>query len=122
MKKKEAYNDVSLDLAPLLNALAHPARLQILLHLAKFDECQAGGIADNIPLARSTVSMHVSKLKEVGLLNAEVRDKFILYSLNQEKFQTVVDLFTDLKLMVTGSLANQQECCTKELDEDLVSQ
>jgi DNA-binding transcriptional ArsR family regulator len=41
------YQDITLKIAPLFDALSHPARLQILIHLAKYRNCPAG----NIPLA-----------------------------------------------------------------------
>jgi DNA-binding transcriptional ArsR family regulator len=50
----------------MLNALSHPARLQIMLHLAKYNGCQARSISERLPLAKSTVSEHLSKLKEAG--------------------------------------------------------
>jgi len=112
-KKTEKYMDLPLDLAPMLHAIAHPARIQIIMHLAKYDECQAGGISENLPLAKSTVSEHLNKLKEVGLIYSTAEQNYLLYSLNQEKYERLVDLFSDFKLLVEGSMANQSECACK---------
>jgi ArsR family transcriptional regulator, arsenate/arsenite/antimonite-responsive transcriptional repressor len=63
-----AYDNISNELSSLLAALAHPARLQILLHLAKYNDCHAGSISEQLPLVKSTVSEHLSKLKKAGLI------------------------------------------------------
>lgn len=78
------YQDISLNLAPLLDALSHPARLQIILHLAKYNDCTAGSISERLPLSKSTVSQHLSKLKEIGLITATPDGICQRYRLNDE--------------------------------------
>jgi len=78
------YQDISLKLAPMLDALSHPARLQIILHLAKYNDCTAGSISERLPLSKSTVSQHLSKLKEIGLITATPDGICQRYRLNDE--------------------------------------
>jgi len=59
-------------LAALARALGHPARVRILRHLLAVDGCVAGELADELPLAASTVSQHLKLLKEAGLIKGEV--------------------------------------------------
>lgn len=59
-------------LATLTRALGHPARVHILRVLLEKKECIAGELADDLPLAASTVSQHLKILKEVGLIKGEV--------------------------------------------------
>ena len=59
-------------LASLAKALGHPARVRILKLLVADDTCIAGELADELPLAASTVSQHLKILKEVGLIKGEV--------------------------------------------------
>ena len=59
-------------LASLARALGHPARVRILKMLVAEDICIAGELADELPLAASTVSQHLKILKEVGLIKGEV--------------------------------------------------
>ncbi len=47
-KTKPEYLQIALQLSPLLNALGHRARVQILLHLAKYHGCSAGSISDRL--------------------------------------------------------------------------
>lgn len=62
------YTHTQTDLSSLLDALSHPARLQIVEHLAQYEECPAGKISEKLPLSKSTVSLHLAKLKETGLI------------------------------------------------------
>lgn len=59
-------------LAALCRALAHPHRVHILRFLLAQEACFAGEIAEQLPLAASTVSQHLSHLKEAGLVVGEV--------------------------------------------------
>jgi ArsR family transcriptional regulator len=59
-------------LAALTRALGHPARVRILKLLLDKDVCIAGELADEVPLAASTVSQHLKVLKEAGLIRGEV--------------------------------------------------
>ena len=78
------YQDISLKLAPMLDALSHPARLQIILHLAKYNGCPAGSISERLPLSKSTVSQHLAKLKAAGIVVATPDGLCQRYSLNHE--------------------------------------
>ncbi|WP_132032962.1 ArsR/SmtB family transcription factor [Aquabacter spiritensis] len=55
-------------LAVQLKALAHPARLKVLAHLARSRTCQCGAIVAGLPLAQSTVSQHIRILCDAGLV------------------------------------------------------
>ncbi len=59
-------------LAELCKALGHPYRVHILRFLMAQQACFAGEIADQLPLAASTVSQHLKHLKDAGLIQGEV--------------------------------------------------
>jgi ArsR family transcriptional regulator, arsenate/arsenite/antimonite-responsive transcriptional repressor len=63
------------DLAAMLKALGHPARLKLVKYLADYGTCYFGDLSDVLPLAPSTISQHVTILKEAGLIegSSEVR-------------------------------------------------
>lgn len=90
------YQDISLKLAPMLDALSHPARLQIILHLAKYNDCTAGSISERLPLSKSTVSQHLSKLKEIGLITATPDGVCQRYRLNEEVMTELSDYYQTL--------------------------
>ena len=59
-------------LATLCRALGHPHRVTILRFLISQRSCFAGEIADQLPVAASTVSQHLKLLKQAGLITGEV--------------------------------------------------
>jgi ArsR family transcriptional regulator len=75
------------DLARMFKAVAHPARLQLLRHLIDYGECYFGSLADVLPLAPSTISNHVSILKEAGLIEGSADVQRVCYCVNQERLQ-----------------------------------
>jgi ArsR family transcriptional regulator len=75
------------DLARMCKALAHPARIQLLRHLIDYGECYFGSLADVLPLAPSTISQHVSILKEAGLVEGASDVQRVCYCVNRERLQ-----------------------------------
>ncbi|MBK9371112.1 MAG: winged helix-turn-helix transcriptional regulator [Deltaproteobacteria bacterium] len=59
-------------LAALCKALAHPHRVHILRFLLAQRACFAGEIAEQLPVAASTVSQHLTQLRDAGLIKGEV--------------------------------------------------
>ncbi|MBQ5949132.1 helix-turn-helix transcriptional regulator [Massilia sp. ST3] len=70
------------DLAALCKAIGHPARLQLLRHLIAHGDCYFGSLADVLPLAASTISKHVSILKETGLIEGSSDVQRVCYCVN----------------------------------------
>ena len=70
-------------LARQLTALAHPARLSIVRHLACADHCSCKDVVAGLPLAQSTVSQHLKVLAEAGLVRREPRPPHSRYSLDR---------------------------------------
>jgi ArsR family transcriptional regulator len=71
--------------ATLFRALADPARVKIVNLLARSDEpvcvCE---FVPAVQLSQPTVSHHLKKLTEAGLLEREERGKWAFYSLSGE--------------------------------------
>jgi ArsR family transcriptional regulator len=67
-----AQADAEEQLATFCKALGHPHRVHILRFLASQQACFAGEIANQLPVAASTVSQHLSLLKDSGLIRGEV--------------------------------------------------
>ncbi len=72
-----------------LAALAHPARLEIVLHLARTDGCGCGDVVDTLPLAQSTVSQHLKVLLEADLITHERKRPRSTYRLNRDALLAV---------------------------------
>ncbi len=65
----------------LLQALADPARLEIVRQLGRSDIVCACDFTDCCGIAQPTVSHHLRVLREAGVLNSERRGTNIYYSL-----------------------------------------
>lgn len=83
------------ELATLARALGHPVRVQVVRILAQRTTCVFGDIADELPLAQSTVSQHVKVLREAGLIRGEVEGPRVCYCLDPEALRR-------LKALVAG--------------------
>ena len=110
--EKNDYQKITKNLAPMLNALSHPARLQIMLHLAKYNGCQARSISERLPLAKSTVSEHLSKLKEAGLIACDLDGTCSNYRLNDTGFELLKTFFAEFLDLVEQQRAEPKKCCT----------
>jgi ArsR family transcriptional regulator len=69
-------------LATLCKALAHPARLQLVRHLAAHGTCYFGNLSDVVGLAPSTTSQHVKVLKEAGLVLGSAQEQRTCYCID----------------------------------------
>jgi len=83
--------------AELFRALADPARVKIVNQLANASErvC-ACEIVPALGLAQPTVSHHLKKLTDAGLLEREQRGKWAFFSLNADALRTLASV-ADLK-------------------------
>lgn len=70
--RKEEFERKEVDVAAFAKALAHPARVAILMTLAEKRECICGDLVLDLPLAQSTVSQHIKALKDIGLIKGTV--------------------------------------------------
>jgi ArsR family transcriptional regulator, arsenate/arsenite/antimonite-responsive transcriptional repressor len=66
--------------AKIIKAMAHPSRLFIIEELSKHERC-VGELTEMIGTDASTVSKHLSVLKNAGLVIDEKRANSIFYSL-----------------------------------------
>jgi len=89
-------------LATLAKALGHPARVRILRFLLQQEECMVGAIAQELPLAQSTVSQHLKVLREAGLIHGEVDGARICYCVHREGLARLGTLLEQLEPFRAG--------------------
>jgi len=83
--------------AELFRALADPARVKIVNQLANASgPVCACEIVPALGLAQPTVSHHLKKLTDAGLLDREQRGKWAYFSLNPDAVRTLASV-VDLK-------------------------
>lgn len=80
------------DLAALCKAIGHPARLKLLRHLIRHGDCYFGSLADVLPLAPSTISKHVSILKDAGLIEGSSDVQRVCYCVRPERLAQLKEM------------------------------
>ena len=85
--KKEKFSKDDVRLAGLAKALSHPARIAILRHLASLETCCFNEISKELPLADSTVSQHMTELKNAGLIQGRVDPPRVKYCINYDNWR-----------------------------------
>ncbi len=87
--EKKYYTGNQEKMARYAKAIAHPARVYILDFLAdNIDKCcYSGDMAEDIPIARSTLSEHLKELKKAGLIQGEINPPYIKYCINKENWE-----------------------------------
>ena len=70
--KENVFTDKQEKIARYSKALGHPVRVFIMDFLVKNTEkcCYSGDMALELPIARSTLSQHLSELKAAGLIQS----------------------------------------------------
>jgi ArsR family transcriptional regulator len=84
-------------LATYGKALSHPVRVFIMDYLANNTErcCYSGDMAENLPIARSTLSEHLKELKKAGLIQGEINPPFIKYCINRENWAEAREMLAE---------------------------
>lgn len=90
------YSDNQKKLARYAKALSHPVRVYIMDYLVKnIDKCcYSGDMAENLPIARSTLSEHLKELKRAGLIQGEINPPYIKYCINRSNWEEAQQLMT----------------------------
>jgi ArsR family transcriptional regulator len=94
--KSEAFTEEQNRIAKLAKAIAHPARVAILEHLAETDACVCGDLVDVLPLAQATVSQHLRELKSAGLIKGSIKGTSMCYCLDKEQWASCINIFDNL--------------------------
>jgi ArsR family transcriptional regulator len=84
------------ELAMLCKALAHPARVQLLNYLSAYGACYFGRLTDVLPLAASTISQHVSVLKQAGLIIGSADEQRVCYCVNADRLARLKQMIGNL--------------------------
>ena len=79
-----------------MKALADPIRREIL-NMLKAGRMSAGAITDHFPVTASSISRHLSVLKEADLIRDTREGKFIYYELNTSVLEEIMLWLTALK-------------------------
>lgn len=105
------YTEKQEKLARFAKALGHPARIAVMQFLARQEECYFGDIHEELPIAKATVSQHLSELKDAGLIQGTIEMPKVKYCINQENWQLAQGLF---KEFFAKTPCKGKGCCGKD--------
>jgi ArsR family transcriptional regulator, arsenate/arsenite/antimonite-responsive transcriptional repressor len=104
------YKEDEIALARFAKALGHPARIAIMKHLASMADCCFTDILNELPIAQSTVSQHLSELKDSGLIKGNIEPPKVMYCIDEVNWKKAQELFYNF-LEGTKSENNSSKCC-----------
>jgi len=82
--------------ADLLKALAHPIRLAIVKGLMKEEGCNVSEMQSCLKIPQSTLSQHLAKLREAGILKSERNGLERNYFVVNDDIIKIVDALSEL--------------------------
>ncbi|MFP3592550.1 ArsR/SmtB family transcription factor [Chryseobacterium sp. SIMBA_038] len=104
--KTDFFTEQQNQIATIAKALGHPARIAIIEHLLKVNECICGDIVNELPLAQPTVSQHLKELKNAGLIKGNIEGNKICYCIDDKAFEVLNTYFSNII-----STVKKQNCC-----------
>ncbi len=102
------YKNNEEQIARYMKALSHPARVAIVRFLASEESCFFGDIHEVLPIAKATVSQHLTELKNSGLIQGEIIPPKVKYCINKEAWSEAKELIDSLMKSV-----NREKMCCK---------
>ena len=95
MQNKKVYTEKQERMARFAKALGHPARIAIMQFLARQEQCYFGDIHEELPIAKATVSQHLTELKDAGLIQGTIEIPKVKYCINRDNWMLAKMLFLE---------------------------
>jgi predicted transcriptional regulator len=89
LTKTEIFTAEQNQLAQVLKAMAHPARIAILQSIIKANACICGDLVEELGLAQATISQHLKELKNAGLIQGTIEGVSICYCIHPENWKLI---------------------------------
>ncbi|SMC35345.1 ArsR/SmtB family transcription factor [Moheibacter sediminis] len=104
--KTEHFTESQNQIATIAKALGHPARIAIVEHLMKVNQCICGDIVNELPLAQPTVSQHLKELKNAGIIKGSIEGNTICYCIDEKTIEILNNYFSKIIQNVSAN-----KCC-----------
>lgn len=95
------------ELAQLLKALGHPARIAILERILASNTCICSNLVEELGLAQATISQHLKELKNANIIQGTIEGVSICYCINPETWK----LLESRMSAFFGSYQSEPTCC-----------
>lgn len=94
--KSDYFSSEQEQTARFAKALGHPVRIAILQLLNNQTCCFHGDMAEELPIAKSTLSQHLNELKDAGLIQGSITPPTVRYCINRENWNLAIRLLNEL--------------------------
>ena len=105
MPKTNYYTAEQEQIARFAKAMGHPVRVAILQLLNTQACCYHGDMAEELPIAKSTLSQHLNELKDAGLIQGNITPPTVKYCIHTENWLKAKALLDTLLI------ANKENTC-----------
>ena len=92
--------------AKIIKAMAHPTRLFIIDELSRGERCVCE-LTDMVGVDVSTISKHLTGMKNAGILKDEKRGSQVFYTL---RVACILDFFSCVEAVLKTSAEDQLKC------------
>jgi ArsR family transcriptional regulator, arsenate/arsenite/antimonite-responsive transcriptional repressor len=96
ISKSDYFTPEQEQTARFAKALGHPVRIAILQLLNSRACCFHGDMADELPIAKSTLSQHLNELKDAGLIKGTITPPTVKYCVDKENWELARKLLNDV--------------------------
>jgi len=83
-------------MADALKALGHPVRLRMVQELKELESCCCADMCECFPQSQSTISQHLSVLKDAGIVSFERDGNKSCFTLNHEVLNEIQTSLSEL--------------------------
>lgn len=83
-------NDLS-----ILKVLSHPIRMQLVIFLIERNYSNVNTMAEHFEIPQSTVSQHLTRLRERNIVNYERKGAEVYYSIDNPKVTAIIKILAD---------------------------
>ncbi len=90
------FTDEQEQTARFAKALGYPVRIAILQLLNNQTCCFHGDMAEELPIAKSTLSQHLNELKDAGLIQGDITPPTVKYCINRENWNLAIRLLNGI--------------------------
>ena len=91
--KNDNFSEHTNEMSELFKAIGHPARFEILKLILSKKTCLGTELTELIPLSQSTISKHISELKQSNLIDSSNSSNSIVYSINEKVWNKLESFF-----------------------------
>lgn len=107
LTRTEIFSIEQNQLATLLKALAHPARIAILQRILLSNTCICGDLVEELGLAQATISQHLKELKTAGIIQGTIEGVSVCYCINSVTWKLIE---TEMGAFL-GAYKQEADCC-----------